>query len=116
MLVGAVVIQVLTAPGQTIGVSVFVDHFVTDLSMSRAGVSASYLIGTLVGAAAMPHVRRLIDRRGLRSATAALGVAFGVALLSMAGATGAVTLTVAFGLGAPSARAPSRSRRRRRSP
>jgi len=30
----------LTGPGQTIGVSVFVDHFIADLGMSRSEVSS----------------------------------------------------------------------------
>ena len=37
----------MTGPGQTIGVSVFIDHFIGDLGVSRSEVSTTYLIGTL---------------------------------------------------------------------
>ena len=43
----AVLAAGLTGPGQTIGVSVFIDHFVEDLALSRPLVSTAYLIGTL---------------------------------------------------------------------
>ena len=52
----ATITSVLTGPGQTIGVSVFIDHFVTDLGLSRSQVSTAYLIGTLSGAALLPRV------------------------------------------------------------
>lgn len=41
MLVAAVVLHGLTGPGQTIGVSVFVDHLVADLDLTRSAVSAA---------------------------------------------------------------------------
>jgi hypothetical protein len=50
VLAGAVVLQGATAPGQTVGVSVFVDHLATDLDLSRSAVSSGYLVGTLTGA------------------------------------------------------------------
>jgi hypothetical protein len=51
VLAAAVALQALTGPGQTVGVSVFVDHLVADLELSRSAVSAAYLVGTLAGAA-----------------------------------------------------------------
>lgn len=77
MLVAVVVLQGLTGLGQTIGVSVFVDHLVADLDLSRSVVSAAYLVGTLTGAASMPAAGRLIDRRGVRWAASCFGAAFG---------------------------------------
>lgn len=96
MLVAAVVLQGLTGPGQTIGVSVFVDHLVADLDLSRSAVSAAYLVGTLTGAASMPAAGRLIDRRGVRWAASCFGAAFGAVLVAMAGVTGFVTLLIGF--------------------
>ncbi len=86
----------LTGPGQTIGVSVFVDHFIVDLGISRSQVSAAYLVGTLVAALGLPMVGRKIDRVGVRTAMAAIGFAFGVALVGMAGVSGFVALTIGF--------------------
>ncbi|HUF33619.1 MAG TPA: MFS transporter [Acidimicrobiales bacterium] len=96
VLAGAVVIQGATGPGQTVGVSVFVDHLATDLDLSRSGVSSAYLVGTLCGALTMPAAGRLIDRRGVRFATLAFGGGFGAVLIAMSGVTGFVTLALGF--------------------
>lgn len=96
MLVAAVVLQGLTGPGQTIGVSVFVDHLVADLDLTRSAVSVAYLVGTFTGAASMPAAGRLIDRRGVRWAASCFGAAFGAVLVAMAGVTGFVTLLIGF--------------------
>ncbi|MDH3398639.1 MAG: MFS transporter [Acidimicrobiia bacterium] len=86
----------LTGPGQTIGVSVFVDHFITDLALSRSEVSTAYLIGTLVAALGLPMVGRQIDTRGVRAAMTAIGLAFGAALIAMSGVQGFATLIIGF--------------------
>lgn len=96
VLAGAVVLQGATAPGQTVGISVFVDHFAADLGLSRSAVSTAYLVGTLSGALTMPAAGRLIDRRGVRTATLVFGAGFGVVLTAMAGVTGFVTLALGF--------------------
>ena len=46
----------LTGPGQTFGVSVFVDPMIDELGISRTQMSTAYLIGTLAGAVALPRV------------------------------------------------------------
>ncbi len=86
----------LTAPGQTIGVAVFIDHFVTDLSLSRSQVSAAYLVGTVLGALSMPAAGRLIDKHGVRWTMAAVGLGFGAALIATGAVQGLVTLAIAF--------------------
>ncbi|MCP3935671.1 MAG: MFS transporter [Actinomycetia bacterium] len=86
----------LTGPGQTIGVSVFIDHFVDDLSLSRSQVSGAYMVGTLVGATMLPKVGRLVDRRGVRLAQIAIGLAFSLALVNMSLVNGLVWLAVGF--------------------
>jgi MFS family permease len=96
MLAAAVALQGLTGPGQTIGMSVFVDHLVADLDLSRSAVSTAYLVGTLAGAASMPAAGRLIDRQGVRRAAACFGAAFGAVLVAMAGVTGFFTLLIGF--------------------
>jgi hypothetical protein len=86
----------MTGPGQTAGVSVFVDPMMASLELTRSEVSTAYLIGTLVGAVTLPRIGRLIDDRGVRVAMALVGGVFGVLLAAMAGIVGLVTLTLGF--------------------
>jgi MFS family permease len=86
----------LSAPGQTIGVSVFIDRFVADLGLTRAEVSGAYLVGTVLGALSLPAIGGLVDRRGARLAMAAIGFGFGAALIGMGAVQGLVTLAIAF--------------------
>lgn len=92
----ASVAVVLTAPGQTPGVSPFIDPVMAELGLSRSAVSTAYLIGTLVGAAAMPTVGRLIDRIGARLMMAAIGAVFGSVLIGLSMVSGIVSLTAGF--------------------
>ena len=62
----AIVAMFLTGPGQTIGVSVFIDEIVTALDITRAQVSTAYLIGTLSASLLLPIVGRQIDRFGVQ--------------------------------------------------
>jgi MFS family permease len=96
VLAGAVVMQIATAPGQTVGVSVFVGHFSDDLNLSRSAISTAYLIGTLAGAITMPAAGRLVDSRGLRFATLGFAGAFGAVLIAMSSVVGFVTLAAGF--------------------
>jgi MFS family permease len=86
----------MTAPGQTVGVSVFVDPMIDALSLTRSQVAGAYLVGTLTGAIALPTVGRWIDRFGVRLATAVIAGLFGAVLFAMAGVTGLVTLVLGF--------------------
>lgn len=92
----AVITGALTGPGQTIGVSVFVDPFIEDLGLSRSSVSTAYLIGTMIAALGLPLVGSRIDRMGARRAMMAIGAGFGAGLVAMAGVQGFVTLVVGF--------------------
>ncbi len=92
----AVATAILTGPGQTIGVSVFIDPMVVTLGVSRSAVSGAYLIGTLIGASTMPFFGRFVDRRGVRVAQTLVGLAFAVALVNMAGVRNLVWLAIGF--------------------
>lgn len=92
----AIVTAALTGPGQTIGVSVFVDHLISDLGLTRSTVSTAYLIGTLTAAFALPVVGRQIDTRGVRRGMTAIGIGFAAALAAMSGVVGFVTLAAGF--------------------
>ncbi len=86
----------LTGPGQTIGVSVFIDHFADDLDLSKNAISAGYAIGTLCGSLTLPTVGRWIDRYGVRRAMTVIASLFALGLTYMSGVQGIVTLTIGF--------------------
>ncbi|MEX2550364.1 MAG: MFS transporter [Nitriliruptoraceae bacterium] len=86
----------MTGPGQTVGISVFIDPMIEALGLSRSQVSGAYLIGTLSGAFALPHVGRFLDARGTRITMALVGGVFGTVLMSMAGVVGLITLVLGF--------------------
>lgn len=86
----------LSGPGQTAGVSVFIDPLIEGLGLSRGTVSTAYLVGTLAGALAMPRIGRLLDQRGARWTLTVVAGAFGVVLAAMAGVMGVVTLLLGF--------------------
>ena len=58
----AAVLSVMTAPGQTAGLSVFTDPLIEQLGITRTDISIAYLVGTLTGAAAQPFFGRALDR------------------------------------------------------
>ncbi|WP_046471736.1 MFS transporter [Allosalinactinospora lopnorensis] len=86
----------LSGPGQTVGISVFVDHIIADLEISRSAVSTAYLIGTLGGAVALPWIGRAVDRLGARPVLALVALMFGTFLTLLGVVQELVGLTVAF--------------------
>jgi MFS family permease len=96
VLVSAALISVMTAPGQTAGISVFTDPLITELGVTRTDISISYLIGTLVGAAAQPLIGRALDRWGVRSVTVTLGAVFAAILLALSFVGEIAGLTAGF--------------------
>lgn len=85
-----------TGPGQTAGVSVFIDPVIAELNVSRSAISTAYLIGTLTGALAMPWVGRALDRFGIRRTMAVIGAVFGATLIALSTVSGIVGLTAGF--------------------
>lgn len=96
VLIAAILTMGLTGPGQTIGVSVFIDHFVDDLSISRPQVSTAYLIGTLCASLLLPRVGRALDRIGVRKSQIVIGLVFAAAIANMSLVMGLITLTLGF--------------------
>ena len=88
----------MTFPGQTTGVSVFLDPIIADLGLSRSGVAALYLAGTLLGSLTLPLSGRLIDRRGPRTAVILFASAFALACVWMGMVRGAAMLLAGFTL------------------
>lgn len=86
----------MTMPGQTAGISVFLDKIIEDLGISRTEVSFLYAVATLGGAATLTFVGRAVDRFGARVGVVVVGTAFGLACLGMALVTGPWSLLVGF--------------------
>ncbi len=96
MMVFASLALALTGPGQTAGISVFVDPLISDLDISRTQLTIAYMVGTLIGATSLPYIGRGIDRFGVRKAMAIIGLVFGVSLVAISFVTGIVGLTAGF--------------------
>ncbi|MFE3460271.1 MFS transporter [Nocardiopsis aegyptia] len=86
----------LSGPGQTAGISVFVDHMIADLGVGRSAVSLAYMVGTLGGALGLPWIGRAVDRFGVRRVLAFVAAGFGAFLVALACVQEVVGLTVGF--------------------
>ena len=72
-------VAALTIPGQTVGVSVFLDSIIADLDINRSTVSVLYTVGTATGALSLTFVGRFLDRVGPRLGGAIIGTGFALA-------------------------------------
>lgn len=86
----------MTTPGQTLGVSVFLDSIITDLNLSRSQVSLMYTFGTLAGSFLLPFVGRFIDKRGPRISVAIIVALFAMACVYMGFIRNIVMLFLGF--------------------
>jgi MFS family permease len=98
MLAIAALALFLSGPGQTYGVSAFVDPMLADLGWSRSLFSTAYSIGTLVSAGVMVIAGRQIDRAGNRVVLTIAALGFGAALLLLSFAGGLVAVLIGFSL------------------
>lgn len=73
----------MSAPGQTIGVSAFTDFLVRDLGISPTNLSLAYLIGTLLSSLVLPFAGRAYDRYGARLMGVVVAIALGGALCGL---------------------------------
>jgi MFS family permease len=85
---------VMMGPSQSYTVSLFLDHFVQDLGISRATASLIYGIATLTASLLLPLTGRLVDRYGTRRLIALNALVFGLALMAMSQVSGPWTLLV----------------------
>jgi MFS family permease len=88
----------MTTPGQTVGVSAFVDHIAVDLSLPREQVVMLYSVGTLLGILPAPLIGRLVDRYGPRRAIALIAPALGLACTAVTWVHGPWSLAIGFTL------------------
>jgi len=90
--------MIMTAPGQTFGISIFIEKFITELDITRSWVSTLYAAGTLCGSLTLTYVGRLIDRRGPRTMVVVIAILFGLACLYMSTVRNWIMLGVGFAL------------------
>jgi MFS transporter, OFA family, oxalate/formate antiporter len=98
VLVAATVGMMMTIPGQTSGLAVFLDAMIADLGMTRSHVATLYLVGTLLGSLVLPSVGRFVDRKGPRLAVVVIAALFAGACVWMGSVQGTVTLLIGFTL------------------
>lgn len=88
--------NILSSPGQTFSISIFIEHFIRDLDISRSLISTFYTIGTLVGSFALPFIGRQIDLKGPRLTMGIISALFGVACLYMSSVQSGWMLLIGF--------------------
>ncbi len=96
VLAAATVTMMMTLPGQTAGVSVFLDPIIEDMGLTRSTVSLLYTVGTLLGSLSLPFVGRFIDRRGPRLSVGLIAGGFALACVFMSGVRTLAMLALAF--------------------
>ncbi|MEX0601439.1 MAG: MFS transporter [Rhodothermales bacterium] len=92
----ATVGMAMTMPGQTAGVSLFIDQIMIDVGVTRSTVSLIYTIATILGAASLSQIGRWIDRFGPRKAVVVIAAGLGIACGVMSMASGVATLFLGF--------------------
>jgi MFS transporter, OFA family, oxalate/formate antiporter len=87
---------IMTSPGQTYAFSAFLDHFISDLGLSRSLVSTLYTAATLSASLVLPFVGRQFDQRGARVMLVLISMLLGLACIYMSVVRNAVMLAVGF--------------------
>lgn len=94
--VAALVGIFMTTPGQTVGVSAFVDLIAADINIGREGVLILYSVGTFLGILPAPLIGRLVDRYGPRRVIVPVVLALSAACIVMSRAEGPWSLAFGF--------------------
>jgi len=85
-----------TLPGQTAGVSLFIDAFIEDLGVSRTTVSWLYTVATGLGSLTLPLVGRLVDRYGPRRVALVVIALLAATCMGMSRVSGWIGVFVGF--------------------
>ncbi|MGC9313620.1 MAG: MFS transporter [Sediminispirochaetaceae bacterium] len=73
--------MLMSIPGQTVGVSVFTDHLIEALSLSRNSISMAYLVGTVSSALMLSSAGKAYDKYGARLPAIIVTVLLAVTLI-----------------------------------
>jgi MFS family permease len=87
---------IMTSPGQTYAVSIFIENIIEDLGISRSLVSTLYSIGTLIGSFSLPFWGRMVDQKGTRKMVVLISILFGLACIYMGLVKNAFMLGIGF--------------------
>lgn len=87
---------IMTGPGQTFSVSIFIEYIIEDLGISRTLVSTLYSVGTLIGGFSLPFWGNQIDRRGTRKLAGWISLLFGLSCIFMGFVQNALMLGLGF--------------------
>ncbi|MGL1892830.1 MAG: MFS transporter [Spirochaetaceae bacterium] len=68
-------------PGQTMGVSVYTDHLIKNLTLTRIQISTAYMIGTLASALVMTNAGLFYDKYGARITAAGASFFLGLCII-----------------------------------
>ncbi|MCA0989096.1 MFS transporter [Guptibacillus algicola] len=85
-----------SGPGQTYGVSVFIDHYISDFGWSRSLVSGIYSSATLAAGLLLFIIGRMVDKFGQRRMMLIVGSLLAVACLWNSFVVGPVMLFIGF--------------------
>jgi MFS family permease len=86
----------LSSPGQSFALSLYIDHWIDDLGVSRVELSSLYAVATLLAAACLPAVGTASDRMSARWFLTPVVALLGAALLFFSGIGSLAGLGVAF--------------------
>ena len=86
----------LSGPGQTYGVSVFIDPMLAEFGWSRSLIAGAYSLATLLSAIPLVIIGRQIDRVGNRIVLTISAIVFGLALIGLSRVSGPLGLLVGF--------------------
>ncbi len=92
----AALAMAMTLPGQTAGVSLFIDAFIDDLGVSRGAVSLAYTGATVAAAFVLPWTGKALDRWGPQRGMIVIAVLLALACVAMGQVQGLVTLVLGF--------------------
>ncbi len=87
----------MTVPGQTNGMSPFIDMLIGALGLSRVAVSTAYMIGTAGSALILTHAGVLYDRFGARVVGTASAALLGASVLGLSRVDAAVEFLAGIG-------------------
>ena len=71
----------MSAPGQTIGVSTFTDYLIANIGLNRNQISTSYMIGTITSSLLLTWAGKMYDKYGARWTGMAATLLLGLVLL-----------------------------------
>lgn len=88
--------MILSSPGQSYAVAIFIEHIISDLAISRGLLSTLYTGATLMASFALPMVGRQIDQYGARTMVTIIVLLFGAACFFMGQVQNALMLAMGF--------------------